>query len=41
MVLDAVADSRGMVLVEGAAHAPNMSHPDQVNEALADFFASL
>jgi len=41
LFLDAVGDSRGMVLVEGAAHAPNMSHPDQVNEALGGFLASL
>ena len=41
LVLDAVADSRGMVLIDGAAHAPNMSHSEQVNEALAGFLASL
>ena len=38
---DAVADSRGVVVVDGAAHAPNMSHPDIVNEALATFMKSL
>lgn len=34
-------DHRGVVAVEGAAHAPNLSHPDQVNRAIADFLASL
>lgn len=38
---DAVADSRGVVVVDGAAHAPNMSHPDIVNAALTDFITSL
>ena len=38
---DAVADSRGVVVVDGAAHAPNMSHPDIVNGALASFLQSL
>lgn len=33
-------DHRGIVRVEGAAHAPNMTHPDVVNPALADFLAS-
>ena len=33
-VADALADCRGLVKVEGAAHAPNMSHPDIVNDAL-------
>jgi pimeloyl-ACP methyl ester carboxylesterase len=34
-------DHRGLVRVDGAAHAPNMTHPDAVNPALADFLASL
>ncbi len=34
-------DCRGLVAVPGAAHAPNMTHPDIVNAALADFLASL
>jgi len=38
---DAVADSRGVVVVDGAAHAPNMSHPEIVNDALASFLQSL
>lgn len=37
----AVPDHRGIVEVDGAAHAPNMTHPDQVNHALRDFLASL
>ena len=41
LFLDAVQDSRGQVLIDGAAHAPNMSHPDQVNAALRDFLASV
>ncbi len=34
-------DHRGIVRVDGGAHAPNMTHPDQVNPALADFLASI
>lgn len=37
----AAADHRGIVRIEGAAHAPNMTHPGVVNPALADFLASL
>jgi 3-oxoadipate enol-lactonase len=37
---DAVQDCRGVVVVDGAAHAPNMTHPDIVNSALADFLTS-
>ncbi len=36
-VADALPDCRGFVQVEGAAHAPNMSHPDVVNDAIAAF----
>jgi len=32
-----LGDCRGVVVVEGAAHAPNLSHPDAVNGPLADF----
>lgn len=39
--VDAVADGRGVVVVDGAAHAPNMTHPAVVNEALSGFLASL
>ena len=28
---------RGIVVVEGAGHAANLSHPDQVNDSLAEF----
>lgn len=38
---DAVQDSRGVVVVEGGAHAPNMTHPEVVNPALGAFLASL
>jgi pimeloyl-ACP methyl ester carboxylesterase len=37
----ALPDSRGLVKVDGAAHAPNMTHPEVVNPALAEFLASL
>lgn len=37
----AARDHRGIVAVDGAAHAPNMTHPDVVNRALRDFLASL
>ncbi|MEM9131920.1 MAG: alpha/beta hydrolase [Actinomycetota bacterium] len=37
----AVPDGRGLVSVPGAAHAPNMTHPDIVNPALAEFLDSL
>ncbi len=36
-----VADGRGVVRVPGAAHAPNMSHPDIVNPALEQFLAEV
>ncbi len=36
-----VQDAREIVMVDGAAHAPNMSHPDVVNEALSSFLGSL
>ncbi len=34
-------DVRGFVEVEGAAHAPNMTHPETVNPAMVSFLASL
>lgn len=37
----AVQDGRGLVRVPGAAHAPNMSHPEIVNPALASFLADV
>lgn len=33
----AVPNGRGVVRVAGAAHAPNMTHPDQVNAAIRTF----
>lgn len=40
-VCDRVPDCRGFVEVEGGAHAVNMTHPDQVNDAIRDFLAAL
>lgn len=40
-VAAALPDSRGVIEVEGAAHAPNMSHPDIVNDAMAAFLAEI
>lgn len=40
-VAEAVQDCRGFVEVEGAAHAPNMSHPAIVNEAMSSFLSNL
>jgi 3-oxoadipate enol-lactonase len=34
---DGLAGSTFMCLVEGAAHAPNVTHPDVVNPAIIDF----
>jgi pimeloyl-ACP methyl ester carboxylesterase len=34
-------DHRGIVPIEGAAHAPNMTNPDEVNAALRAFLTSL
>jgi pimeloyl-ACP methyl ester carboxylesterase len=36
-----VQDCRGLVVVEEAAHAPNLSHPQVVNPALRTFLESL
>jgi len=36
-----VPDCRGLVLIDGAPHAANLSHPDEVNDAIADFLAQL
>lgn len=40
-IADAVSDCRGFVEVDGAAHAANLSHPDQVNPPLEAFLAGL
>ena len=37
----ALPDGRGLVRVPGAAHAPNMTHPEIVNPGIADFLAGL
>jgi pimeloyl-ACP methyl ester carboxylesterase len=34
---DGLANCEGVVVVQGAAHASNLSHPDQVNEPLRQF----
>jgi pimeloyl-ACP methyl ester carboxylesterase len=36
-----LADCRGLVKVEGAAHASNLTHPDQVNPPLQKFLSTL
>jgi pimeloyl-ACP methyl ester carboxylesterase len=36
-----LAGSVAMVTVEGGSHAANLSHPDQVNVAIAEFLQSL
>ena len=36
-----LADCRGLVLVEGAGHASNLTHPDEVNTALKQFLGDL
>ena len=36
-----VPDCRGVIKVEGAAHAPNMTHPDQVNPPLREFLDAI
>jgi len=36
-----LADCRDLVPVEGAAHAPNMTHPEQVDAAIARFLDAL
>jgi pimeloyl-ACP methyl ester carboxylesterase len=36
-----LADCRGLVLVEGAGHASNLTHPDEVNIALKHFLGEL
>jgi pimeloyl-ACP methyl ester carboxylesterase len=38
---DGIPDTRGLVLVEGAGHASNMSQPDLVNAAIASFVRDL
>lgn len=40
-VAAALPNAKGLVEVEGAAHAPNMSHPDIVNDAMAEFLSTL
>ena len=34
-------DHRGVVEIDGAPHAANMTHPTQVNAAIAEFLATL
>ena len=38
---DALPECRGLVVIDGAAHAPNLTHPDQVNAALRSFLEGL
>jgi len=37
----AAPDHRGIIVVDDAAHAPNMTHPDRVNAALVEFLVSV
>jgi pimeloyl-ACP methyl ester carboxylesterase len=41
VLASAAADHRGIVRVDGAAHAPNLTHPDAVDAALVDFLTSI
>jgi pimeloyl-ACP methyl ester carboxylesterase len=34
---DQLGNCKGLVVVEGAAHAPNVTHPNEVNAALRTF----
>lgn len=36
-----IADCRGLVIVEGAGHASNLTHPEEVNTALKQFLGDL
>jgi pimeloyl-ACP methyl ester carboxylesterase len=38
---DGIPGTRELVMVEGAGHASNMSHPEPVNRAIADFLRNL
>jgi 3-oxoadipate enol-lactonase len=38
---DALRDCRELVVIEDAAHAPNLSHPDEVNAAMRRFLEGL
>ncbi len=40
-VRDGLAGPVSLVTVDGAPHAANLSHPDQVNAAIAGFLAAL
>ena len=36
-----LSDCRGLIRVAGAAHAPNMTHPEIVNDAIKNFLSEL
>jgi pimeloyl-ACP methyl ester carboxylesterase len=38
---DGIAETRDLVVAEGAGHAANMSHPDLVNQSIATFLHQL
>ncbi|MDP7067435.1 MAG: alpha/beta hydrolase [Acidimicrobiales bacterium] len=40
-LMSRLSDCRGLVRVPGAAHAPNMTHPDLVNEAIGSFLSEI
>jgi 3-oxoadipate enol-lactonase len=37
----ALGECRGLVVVDGAAHAPNLTHPEEVNAAIREFLEGL
>ena len=37
----ALPDCRGLVRIDGAGHAPNMTHPETVNAAIQRFVSGL
>jgi len=40
-LMNRLSDCRGLVRVPGAAHAPNMTHPQIVNDAIAAFLSEI
>ena len=40
-LMERLSDCRGLVKVPGAAHAPNMTHPQIVNDAIASFLSEI
>ncbi len=38
---DGLPNSRGFIMIDGARHAPSLTHPDHVTAAISDFLGSL